>query len=76
MMARLLVNDVSSTSGCNLRFIQNLTGLDPLTETGIKLKEKLEETRMTPEDEMWKSKILHKLVGEYRTSKIASDEDW
>ena len=63
-MANIASRDIRATTGSNLRFIQETSGLDPWRCNAMQLKEKLKEKEQVtvPMQDMWRVKYLGTLL--------------
>ena len=64
VMANIASRDIRATTGSNLRFIQETSGLDPWRCNAMQLKEKLKEKEQVtvPMQDMWRVKYLGTLL--------------
>ena len=62
-LAQIAKEDIRSTTAKNLHFIQQETGLDPLTTNSVKIKEKATKTKV-PEGQEWRLSTLEFLLEE------------
>ena len=57
--------DVRSTTGSNMHLLRMETGLDPLSTTNVKIKEKMSlKLAMVPGTDEWRLPYLARLLGE------------
>ena len=64
VMANIASRDLRSTTGSNLRFVQDASGLDPWACSALQLKEGLEQKEQVavPMQDMWRTKYLATLL--------------
>ena len=62
-MAALVARDQTSTTGRNLRYIEEQTSLDPMTTTIARLKLELNQPEPIPEDGQFMLEELTELLG-------------
>ena len=70
-------HDLRSTTGSNLRLLEESTELDPLVCTSVKLKEELMEKELVevPPQDIWRVSYLASLLEQRQVAKYLSLED-
>ena len=76
-MVNLIGQDLRSTTGSNLRYIEECSGLDPLGTSSIKLKEKLQQndTADVPPEDTWRVPYLARLLEQRQVAKYFGQEE-
>ena len=77
VMANLAGRDLRSTTGRNLKLLEESSGLNPLEFGSARLKEELVKMEMvqTPDQDRWRVDYLSKLLGQRQVSHYNGDED-
>ena len=67
-LAQVVGEDVRSTTSINLNFIQDETGLDPLTASTTQVKNNIERLKV-PEGQLWRIDTINFLLQERKERK-------
>ena len=77
VMANLAGRDLRSSTGRNLKLLEEYTGINPWVFGSARLKEELLKWEMveTPDQDRWRVDYLFKLLGQRQVSHYNGDED-
>jgi hypothetical protein len=77
VMANLAGRDLRSSTGRNLKLLEEYTGINPWVFGSARLKEELLKWEMveTPDQDRWRVEYLFKLLGQRQVSHYNGDED-
>ena len=75
VLANIVGRDVRTTTGSNLRLLEELTGLDPWLYGSARIKEELfkQELVETPDTDKWRAPFLSKLLEQKQQSYYLGD---